>query len=67
MYEEFYYPNAHKLTLPYSGLYKILKQFFDVKYEIDKPSPDFKKNSEIVHFSKLQCYNHPENFKLYHK
>ena len=67
MYEEFHYPNTRKLTSPYSGPYKILKQLSDVNFEIDKPSPHFQRNSEIVHSSKLRYYNHPENFKLYHE
>ena len=64
MYEEFHYPNSHKLASPYSGPYKILKQLSDVNFEIDKLSPHFKRNSEIVHTSKLRCYNHPQNFQL---
>ena len=62
MYDEFHYPNTLKLTSSYSGLYKILKQLSDLKFEIDKPRQYFKRNSEIVHSTKLQYYNHPENF-----
>ena len=67
MYEEFHYPSARKLTSPYSEPYKILKQLSDVNFEIDKPSPHFQRNSEIVHSSKLRYYNPPENFKLCHE
>ena len=62
MYEEFHYLNSRKLTSPYSGPNKILKQLSDVNFEIDKPSPHFQRNFKIVHSSKLRYYNPPENF-----
>ena len=67
MHEDFHYPNTHKLTSPYSGPYKTLKQLFEVSFEIDRPNLHFKRSSEIVHSSKLRFYNHPQNFKLYHE
>ena len=56
MHEEFNNPNSHKLTSPYSGPYKILKQLSDVNFEIDNPSLHFKRKSEIVHSCKLSYY-----------
>lgn len=67
IYEEFHYPNTRKLSPPYSGPYTILKKLSDVNFEINKPSPHFKRNSEIVHSSKLRYYNPPQNFKLIHE
>lgn len=67
MYEEFHYPNTRKLSPPYSGPYTILNQLSEVNFEIDKPEPHFKRNSEIVHSSKLRFYNPPENLKLNHQ
>lgn len=67
LYEEFHYPNTRKLSPPYSGPYTILKKLSDVNFEIDKPSPHFKRNSEIVHSTKLRYYNSPQNFKLNHQ
>lgn len=64
MYEEFHYPNTPKLTPPYSGPYKILKQISNVNFEIDKPNALTKKDSEIVHCTRLRHFNPAENFKL---
>lgn len=54
MFKVFNYPNTRKLSPPYSGPYTILNQLSDVNFEIDKPSPHFKINSEIVHSSNLR-------------
>ncbi|KFM72322.1 Retrotransposable element Tf2 protein type 3, partial [Stegodyphus mimosarum] len=57
MYEKFQYPNTRKLSPPFSGPYKILKQYSEVTYKIDKPNPLTKKKSEIVHSTRLRPFN----------
>lgn len=64
MYKEFHYLNTRKLSPTYSGPYTILNQFSDINFEIDKPSPYYKRNSEIADSSKLRYYNLPQKFKL---
>ena len=64
-YEEFHYPNTHKLIPPNSGSYKILNQLSEVSFKIDRSNPHFKYTSEIEHSFKLRFYNYPQNFKLY--
>ena len=66
MYEEFHYSNAYKLSLSYSGPYKLVnKQLSEINFEIDQPH--FKRNSEIIQFSKLRYCNDSQNFKLHHE
>ncbi|GFW42747.1 transposon Tf2-11 polyprotein [Trichonephila clavipes] len=53
VYGEFQYPNTRKLSSPFSGSYEIIKQCSKVTYEINKPNSLAKKDSQIVHISKL--------------
>ncbi|GFX35573.1 integrase catalytic domain-containing protein [Trichonephila clavipes] len=56
VYEEFQYPNTRKLSSPFSGSCEIIKQCSEVTYEINKPNSLMKKDSQIVHISKLRCF-----------
>ena len=48
------YPiTTRKLSLPYSGSYKIINQLYELNIKIDKPSPHFKRNTEIMHPSRI--------------
>ncbi|GFV60076.1 transposon Tf2-11 polyprotein [Trichonephila clavipes] len=67
VYEEFQYPNTRKLSSPFSGPYEIIKQCSEVTYETNKPNSLAKKDSQIVHISKLRCFYSPDNLKLSHE
>jgi len=67
LYEEFHYPNTRKLSSPFSGPYTIIKQLSPVNYEIDRPNFLTKKDTEIVHVSKLRPYFAPEELRLSHE
>ena len=64
MYEEFHYPNAHKLIPPYSDFSKILNLLSEVMFETDRSNPHFKRSSEIAHSFKIRSCNHHQNFKM---
>ncbi|GBM42700.1 Transposon Ty3-G Gag-Pol polyprotein [Araneus ventricosus] len=65
--EEFHYPNTRKLSPPFSGPYEIIKQCSEVTYEINKPNPLTKQATQIVHISKLRCFNSADKLKLSHE
>ncbi|GBO09375.1 Transposon Ty3-G Gag-Pol polyprotein, partial [Araneus ventricosus] len=67
VYEEFHYPNARKLSPPFSGPYEIIKQCSEVTYEINKPNPLTKQATQIMHISKLRCFHSPDKLKLSHE
>ncbi|GFX33586.1 retrovirus-related Pol polyprotein from transposon opus [Trichonephila clavipes] len=67
VYEEFQYPNTRKLSSLFSGPYEIIKQCSEVTYGINKPNSLAKKDSQIVHISKLRCFYSPDNLKLSHE
>lgn len=64
MLEEFQYPNTRKLSPPFSGPYKILKKLSAVNFEITKPNPYYKSETEVVHVSKLRYFHPAEEFQL---
>ena len=66
-YEEFHYPNTRKLSPPFSGPYTIIKQLSEVNYEIDRPNALTKKDTEIVHASKLRYFFPHNELKLSHE
>ena len=47
MHEELHYPNTHKLSPSYAGPYTILKQLFEVSFEIDRPNPHLKDHLKL--------------------
>ncbi|GFY34960.1 retrovirus-related Pol polyprotein from transposon 17.6 [Trichonephila clavipes] len=71
VFEEFQYPNTRKLSSPFSGPYEIIKLCSKVTCEINKPNSMAKKDSQIVHISKLRCFYiyiyFPDNLKLSHE
>ncbi|GBO44532.1 hypothetical protein AVEN_67685-1 [Araneus ventricosus] len=63
VYEELHYPNAIKLSPPFSGPYEIIKQCSEVTYEINKPNSLTKQPTQIVHISKLKYFHSPDKLK----
>ncbi len=64
LFQTFAYPNSSKLISPYEGPFKILRQLSAVSFEIDKPNSLTRKNTEIVHSTRLRKFNPTGGFKL---
>ena len=64
MMERIWQPNQGKLVPAMEGPFKILKKISSVNYEIDKPNQPQKRNTDIVHISKLRRYFSPDRFHL---